>query len=251
MDRQPLPLPLYHKVFGLLYQRIVHGSYPPGSRLETEGELATAFGVSRATVRQAVAELVKRGMVVRQQGRGTFVTGVSPASEARIVGELGELIRETAFSAIKSSSLRHRAAIPADVARRLNCDEMTGTVVERIRNIGDEVFTLTRQYLPGPIGELLNARDLNRFGVIGALHRKGVKLGEGHITMRAEVADIDVAEGLGIEIGAPILFAERILNDVEGAPVELVRAWYRSDLYEYRAAFRLVATGNRIEAEVI
>ena len=251
MDRQPLPLPLYHKVFGLLHQRIVQGAYQPGSQMETEDELAAAFGVSRATVRQAVGELAKRGMVAKQQGRGTFVTGVPPAADNRIVGELGELIREAAFAAIKSSTLQHGTAIPPDVARRLDSPEMTGTILERVRTIGEDVFALTRQYLPSWIGELLSERDLERYGVLGSLHRKGVALGEGHITMRAQLAEIEVGERLGIDTGAPVLFAERVLNDVEGIPVELVRAWYRSDLYEYRSAFRIVATGSRIEAEVI
>jgi GntR family transcriptional regulator len=247
MNRQAPPPPLYHQVFGLLYQRIVQGSYPPGSQIETEHELAASFGVSRATVRQAVGELVKRGLVARQQGRGTFVTGALPVTEARVVGELTALIRETAHAAIKRSSLRHGVPVPPDVAELLHTSEGKGTVLERVRTIGDEVFAYTKQYLPSPVGSLITARDAERYGVIIALHRRGVRLGLCHQKMRVEVADVEVARQLGIATGSPILFAERILDDEEGSPLEVVRAWYRGDLYEYQATFRFSVTDGRLE----
>lgn len=248
MEPQSLPAPLYHRAFGLLYQRIAEGTYGPGDQLPTEDELAGEFGVSRATVRQAVSELVKRALVVRQQGRGTFVARTMPAPQPRFVSSLADLIIETKRTGIKSASIRHREPVPPAIARRLGITTGRATVLERTRLIDDQVFAYVIQYLPGHIGELLTAREADRLGVLTALHRKGVQLGQASQTVRAQLADITVAEHLGIEAAAAVLHAERILHAPDHTPIELVRAWYRADLYEYQATLRLTEHDGRIEA---
>lgn len=248
MERQALPTPLYHKVFGLLYQRIAQGVHAPGSQIATEDDLATEFQVSRATIRQAVGELVKQGILIRQQGRGTFVNYV-PTDNPRLVGSLAELVRDTKKTGVKSASLTHNVALPPRVAERLQCDP-TGTIVERVRTIEGQVFAYTLQYLPARFGNLVQAKDVERLGMLTALHRKGVKLDSAHQTVRAELADVTVAQHLDINIAFPVLFAERLLRDKEGSPVELVHAWYRGDRYEYQASIRIVQHGDHTEAEI-
>jgi len=248
MEPQTLPSPLYHRAYGLLSQRIAQGTYGPGAQLPTEDELAAEFGVSRATIRQAVGELVKRGLVVRQQGRGTFVTGTIPATPQRFVSSLADLIIETKRTGIKSASMRHNEPVPPLIAGRLGITDGRATVLERTRLLGDQVFAYVIQYLPSSIGELITAREVERLGVLTALHRKGVALGEGKQIVRAQLADVGVAEKLGLEIASAVLHAERLLLAADGSPVELVLAWYRADLYEYQASLRLIQQDGRIEA---
>lgn len=248
IESQSLPAPLYHRAFGLLYQRIAEGTYAPGDQLPTEDELASEFGVSRATVRQAVSELVKRALVVRQQGRGTFVSRHVPEAQPRFVSSLADLIIETKRTGVKSVSMRHREAVPPAIARRLGLTEAFATVLERTRLVDDQVFAYVVQYLPDSIGKLLTVREAERLGVLTALHRKGVALGEASQIVRAQLADVSVAEHLGIEIASAVLHAERLLRAPDGSPLELVRAWYRADLYEYQASVRLIEEGDRIEA---
>lgn len=249
MEPHALPSPLYHRAYGLLSQRISQGIYGPGAQLPTEDQLAAEFGVSRATVRQAVGELVKRGLVVRQQGRGTFVSGTIPETPRRFVSSLADLITETKRTGVKSVSMRHREPVPPMIARRLGITDGHATVLERTRLLGDQVFAYVIQYLPSSIGELMTAREVQRLGVLTALHRKGVALGEGKQIVRAQLADVGVAEKLGLEIAAAVLHAERLLQAPDGSPLELVQAWYRADLYEYQASLRLKEEpGGRIEA---
>jgi GntR family transcriptional regulator len=249
MERQALPTPLYHKVFGLLYQRIAQGVYAPGSQIAPEDDLAAEFQVSRATIRQAVGELVKQGVVSRQQGRGTFVNSL-PDANPRLVGSLADLVRDTKKTVVKSASLTHNVPLPPPVAVRLNCEPI-GTVVERVRTIEGQVFAYTLQYLPCRFGNLVHAKDVEQLGMLTALHRQGVKLDSAHQTVRAELADVTVAQHLDINIASPVLFAERLLQDEEGSPVELVQAWYRGDRYEYQAAIRIVQRGDHAEAVII
>lgn len=245
-----LPSPLYHRAFGLLSQRISEGTYGPGDQLPTEDELAAEFGVSRATVRQAVGELVKRGMVIRQQGRGTFVCASVAERPKPFVSSLAELILETKRSGIKSASMRHKEAITPLVASKLEISDNRATVLERTRLLGDQVFAYVVQYLPSSIGELVTAREVDRLGMLTALHRKGVALGEAQQTVRAQLADVATAEALGIEIASAVLHAERVLRGKDGKPIELVWAWYRGDMYEYQATLEMMESDGRIEATI-
>src|SRR5581483_2721828 len=67
------PIPVYYQISLSLRQRIASGEWRAGMQLRTEPELAREYGVSRMTMRQALAELVKEGLVTRQRGSGTFV----------------------------------------------------------------------------------------------------------------------------------------------------------------------------------
>ena len=87
-----LALPLYHQVAGILRQRIDDGVYPAGGRLLSEDELAAEFEVSRATIRQAIGQLVMERRVVRRQGRGTYV--MEPASYEPVPNNIAEKILE-------------------------------------------------------------------------------------------------------------------------------------------------------------
>lgn len=81
------PMPLYHQVSSVLRQRMISGDYEAGRKLPTEDELIAEFGVSKATVRQAVGELVASGLVSREQGGGTFVLQARRETSVRCSGE--------------------------------------------------------------------------------------------------------------------------------------------------------------------
>ena len=66
--------PLYLKIYQSLKQDIENGVYKPGDKIMTEAEMAKEYGVSLITVRKAVGSLMEKGLVVRKQGKGTFVT---------------------------------------------------------------------------------------------------------------------------------------------------------------------------------
>src|SRR5581483_299409 len=70
------PIPVYYQIALSLKQRLASGEWNSGMQLRTEPELAKEYGVSRMTMRQALAEMVKEGLVTRQRGSGTFVTNL-------------------------------------------------------------------------------------------------------------------------------------------------------------------------------
>jgi len=83
------PVPLYHQISREIYRRIAEGGYPTGGALPTEEKLSAEFSVSRATVRQALAELVDERLVTRRRGAGTFVQkGRRAHARAAVQGSL-------------------------------------------------------------------------------------------------------------------------------------------------------------------
>ena len=227
-------LPLYHQVAGILRQRIDDGIYPAGGKLLAEDELAAEFEVSRATIRQAVGELVMEGLVVRRQGRGTYVEAPGTnVRQQRFRGSLGDLIRESSRAKTRNVELSHNAPIPSRIAETLALDSPRGTIVRRTRIMDGRPFAYTTAYLPPDLGRKITAAGLRRKALMELLFDSGVELGSTTQTIRAQLADLDVCAQLDADLGAPVLFAERTVHDTSGRPVEYVRCWYRGDRYEY------------------
>ena len=229
------PIPLYHRVSSVLHQRVLDGVYSAGDRLAPEDELAAEFNVSRATIRQAVGELVNLGLLSRQQGRGTFVQETSQHAIGQVFhGSLADLLAETKRARFMDISIAHDEDLPTRVAESLELEEGRGTIVRRARTIDGRLFAYTINYLPPELGRLVTTRELKHGGLMHLLERRGVDIAAASQSIRAQLCDVHVAEQLGLELGAPVLFVERVLLDSDAAPVELVQTWYRGDMYVYQ-----------------
>ena len=243
---QPLPVPLYQRVFGVLYQRIRNGAYPAGHRLPTEQELVAEFGVSKATVRQAVGELVGRGLVIRQQGRGTYVSDEPGADRgSRFVGSLTDLILGTPQLTLHDVRVEHDIPFPHAVRTRLGVAAATGKVIRTRRALRAALFVYSVHYLSPRIADLVTAEALGDAGLVSLLHRHGVAVRGAEQSIAAELADAEVADALQLDIGAATLAARRVLRTDDGE-VEVLHSWYRGDLYEWQTALRFRWQGDRM-----
>jgi GntR family transcriptional regulator len=239
-DNSALPgslisVPLYGQVIGVLRQRIIDGGYEVGEQLPPEDRLAAEFAVSRATVRQAVGELVRQGFVERKQGRGTFVLESRHHQFGqRFSGSLGEFIAETVRSKARKTEVDRHAQIPVKIAEWLRIDEPVAMIVRRTRALQNQNFAYTVNYVPDRYGELITETELRRTGLMALLASKGVRFGHAQQIIRAEQADIEVCERLQMDFAAPVLYAQRMVYSEDDEPVQFVRSWYRADLYEYQ-----------------
>jgi GntR family transcriptional regulator len=228
------PLPLYYKVSTVLRSRIIDGTYAEGEQIPTEDLLTLEFKVSKATVRQAVLELVQSGLVQRKQGKGTFVLpSVVHHVRQRYTGSRADLITETLGTSVRDVTVAQQAALPPRIAHMLELASPIGTVVHRTRELEGQVYCYTVNYLPSTHGRRLSRTKLLRQTLTGILRSSGVELGRSTSWIRADVVDPSVSDALEIPFGAPVLAVERLIQDPAGRPIEVVQSWYRSDIYQY------------------
>lgn len=229
--------PLYRQIKALLVQSLEQGEWKPGEAIPSELELAARFQVSQGTVRKAVDELAAEHLLMRRQGKGTFV---STHHEARVrfrflrlapnegepqpaVSRILECKRMRA-SAEMARGLELKSGDPVVAIRRLLSFSGVPTVVDDI-------------YLPGSLFKGLTAELLGEY--VGPLYgffetEFGVSMVRAEEKIRAVAADAELSALLKIDVGVPLLRAERISYTYANRPVELRIGHYVTDQYYYR-----------------
>jgi len=236
---QLLPLssvPLYGQLKELLRERILDGTYPPLSRMPSENELGQAFGVSRITVRQALGDLQKEGLIFKIHGKGTFVAKPKAFQNVSTLQGLAESMSQMGYEVInRLHSLKHLPA-GALVAERLGLEEGAPvSEIKRVRLINREPVSLEITYVSREIGERLEKADLVSRDIFLILENDcGIALGHAELAIDAVLADADLTRALGVEEGSPIMRIERLTHTAAGAPLDFEYLYYRGDAFQYR-----------------
>jgi len=226
---------LYSKVEEVLANEIAQGEMKPGDRLPSEDELLARFQVSRITVRRAVQNLVRRGIVEIQRGRGTFVLAPKIFQD---LTELTGFVEDMNAHGRRASArvLSHGVvAASAKVAEHLDVPKGTRVMrIERVR-LGDSVpISFDETYLPLEVGKLIVKNDLRVKPIFSLLEEKyGIPLKEAEYRLEAAAASSRVADALAVPAGTPILRIERTSFTMEGKPVDYEILSYRGDLIRF------------------
>ncbi|HEX4918543.1 MAG TPA: GntR family transcriptional regulator [Limnobacter sp.] len=232
-------VPLYHQIYLILREKIIEGHYD-AKPLPGELVLAEQFNVSRVTMRRALQDLVKEGLVARGRGKGTFV---KPRSESRSasIGH-SQLLSASAMrlqASGDSSDLQlitsKRIIPPADIATLLHLP--SDAIVEkliRIRQLNGQPVAHLTSYIPQDLSGRICRRRLKEFPILVLLEEAGVKVAKARQTISARLADASVAYALGVPVGAPLLAISRVAYDENGRPVQVLKGLYRPDRYDYR-----------------
>jgi GntR family transcriptional regulator len=242
------PLPLHVQVKQALKDQIVGGAWKPGDLIPGDLELCSELGVSRTTVRQALAELARDGWVVRERGRGTFVA--PPKLTERAVERLSGFFEDmVALGYPPVSQVLRQAARPSDeqIAARLNLKPGTRVVeIERLRFVEDEPVVLTTTYLPEALAPGLETADLTRRSLYEYLETEcGLSLARGQRTIEAVAADARQARLLRVRKGAPLVFLQSVSYLADGRPIEYYLALHRGD----RSRFEVELVRGRLGRE--
>ncbi|MGI9952073.1 GntR family transcriptional regulator [Moorellaceae bacterium AZ2] len=233
--------PLYQQLKDLLAAQIKNGSFKAGDRLPSEKELCALYNVSRITVRQALAELAREGLIYRTHGKGTFV------ARPRIQQEL---VRVTPFEA----TLRSKGLEPSTRylgSSTLQADYYLATVLAiplstrllRLELLGlgnDEPMVYYISHFVEDLGQKLDelARDLSEkripFSTFDLYEKAGLP-SPSMLTQSFEAiaASREQAKILAVKPGEPLLFVTTLAYTAEGRPVEYKQAAYRGDKYSF------------------
>lgn len=212
----------------------IGASLRPHDPLPSERELVTRFGVSRATVRQAVGRLEEEGLVYRAQGSGTFVADPATISKSLALTSFSEDMRSRRLT--PDSRLLELTIVPARVvvARDLSVSPGAQMVhIRRLRLADGLPMCIEEVWLPVERVGVLDAAT-----VTGSLYEtlagRGVRPHHADQVIAATVVDADQAGLLGVAAYSPALRVDRITYDEAGAAVERAESIYRADRYDFR-----------------
>jgi GntR family transcriptional regulator len=236
----PAYSPLYQQIKSLILQSLQAGEWKPGEAIPSEMELAARFRVSQGTVRKAIDELASENLVVRRQGKGTFVaTHAEQHVQYRflkLMPDSGEAGSEGPAQRAILECKRMRAA--AEVARPLALRAGDPVIqVRRVLSFGGAPTILEELWLPGNAFKGLNAEQLAGWrGPTYAMFELefGVRMVRAQEKIRAVPADPGQAALLKVEHGTPLLSVERVSYTYNDVPMELRRGLYRTDTHHYR-----------------
>jgi GntR family transcriptional regulator len=234
--------PLYRQVKAVLVRRIADGVWAAGGALPSEPDIAADLGVSHGTVRKALDELAAENLVVRRQGKGTYV---ARHDEERILFQFFKLIPDTGERRFPDSRILGVEVRDADAeaARILDLRRFGRTgarvvVIERVRMLADKVCISERIVLPKTLFPGIEKRDLpnNLYELYRA--EFGVSIARAAEHLKAVAATRREAKHLDVPLGTPLLAVDRTALAIDGAPVEWRVSLCRTDTVHYLSDLR-------------
>jgi GntR family transcriptional regulator len=228
--------PLHARIKNKLRSRILDGSHPPLSQLPSESELGASFGVSRITVRQALADLQREWLIYTLQGKGSFVS--RPKAFQNVSSLMGFAESMSALGHEVVNQLLGLRFVDADaqVAQRLQLPEGAPVAeIRRVRLLDREPVSLEITYVPAALGRQLAQADLVTRDIFLILENEcGLPLGHAELQIDATLADAELAGALRIAAGAPVMRIERLTHDTHGRPIDFEFLHFRADTFQYR-----------------
>jgi GntR family transcriptional regulator len=237
MTYSPAFNPLYRQIRGLILRSLESGEWRPGDIIPSESELSLRFGVSQGTIRKAIDEMSAENLLVRRQGKGTFVASHSDPNAffrfLRLAADEGDL---PPHENVPLECVRAKAG--ADAARILGLKAGAPiNIVRRVMKFGgapivfDEIY-LSSVLFPDLTLDLLKGETHSIYSLFESHY--GVRMIRAVERLYAVSADETSARSLEIEEGMPLLLVERVSYTYGERPVEWRRGFYSTRGYHYR-----------------
>ncbi|MFQ6242822.1 MULTISPECIES: GntR family transcriptional regulator [Rhizobiaceae] len=249
-------VPLVYQLSEIFRHKIANGELQTNEPFPTEDQICSTYGVSRTTVRLALAKLVNEGFIRRQQGVGSFV---NPKGLLK-VDEIQPLSRD--MSDVKSTTNILEAAgkrvdtkvlafsiepSSARIAEQLDIAENDLVVhFERVRLADGIPMVLEKIWIPQEICVNLSEADVGGSVYRVLADRYGLKITAAHQALRAALADSALASTLGVTEGSAVMRVAGVSYTDAGTPVEVEESWFRSDMMEFIIELGSLSTYARL-----
>ena len=236
-------IPLVYQLGEAIRDKIVRGEYPPGEPIPTEDQLQKFYGVSRTTVRLALAKLVNEGYIRRQQGKGTYVNPKGlvtkgkpkPLSRDMFGVKSTTQIIQSAGMKVRTEVLHFERALPSeDVAEKLGINEKDPVLhFERVRYADDRPLVLEKSWIPEA-----QCPDLKQEEIKGSLYLVLFKkyrhhVAAAHQSLRAVLASELDAGILDLQIGEPVMLVHGVTYLDDGRAIEVEESHFRAESIEF------------------
>jgi GntR family transcriptional regulator len=232
-------VPLYRQLYLVIKEAIGAGSLGKDRQLPSEGELCREFNVSRVTVRRALQDLVRDGLVVKRQGAGTFAQ--PPVPVKAFTSPMGDYLDyvESLADITQARLIEFGYLVPPpDVQRAMGIAE--GVQVQRsvrVRSFQSTPFLLLMVYAPEHIGRRFSREDVEHEALVRLL-RRNAKFASAEQFFSAALADARTATLLDIPVGSALIHLTSIISDDKGEVVEYLSGLARPDMYQIRNTLR-------------
>lgn len=225
------PVPKYYKIYEELLNEIRSGKYQENDRFPSDTELVKKYKVSRGTVREAIKLLLQQGFLVREQGKGTFVTYKKIHQDPDQLIGFTELMHRHNLK--PSAKIIHKeVTLPNANIRHLmelNDDQKTARVV-RLRFGNGQPLIVERSFFNYDLFKPIFDFDLENNSIYELLHKyTDTKLGEAFQKIEAISAGNEEHQHLGVDLHTPLLLIKRLIKTKKGVIFQFSEDVYRSD----------------------
>ena len=224
--------PLYRQLTAILRAPILDGSCPVGAELPKEAVIADRFGISLITVRQALRELETDGLIRKRAAKPAVVAARMPAAQlSSAFRNFADMAAYTKDARLEVKSYRRQLAEAPRAAFNLEAGDPC-YCLRSILVVGGRREAQITTWFPPDIGKRLRRQDFDDVLIFRAVEKHlGLRLSGARITVRAELADREVARDLAYAEGAPVLAMEMLYRALDQRPVELTIARHRADVF--------------------
>lgn len=229
-------MPLYAQIKDTLRAGILDGRYAPHSRMPSESELQAMFDVSRITIRQALGDLQKEGLIFKVHGKGSFVSQPRAFQNVTSLQGFAEAMSEGGHDILNRVLRFDIAPAPDEVAARLGLAPGSPVAeIHRVRLLNRAPVSYEISFLPEHFARPLARADLVTRDIFLILENDcAVPLGSADLAIDAIAAPVEIAQSLDVKKGAPLLRIERLTHGADGTPVDFEYLYFRGDTFQYR-----------------
>ncbi|MET0813331.1 MAG: GntR family transcriptional regulator [Microbacterium sp.] len=237
--------PAWQRTARSVERRIGDGTWPQGTRLPSERELCVELDVSRVTLRRALDDLERHGLISARRGRGWFVGAepAPPANDARTEwpNSLESFTETAARLGLEASSRVTRSqVVPATLDEAEQLQLVAGMPLlhlDRIRSLGGIPVLRDRSRVPVALVPRIETIDFAHGSMYAVLSSAGLAPAYAETTLEARAAEADLAAELSIEPGSAVLVMKELVHAADGRPVLASDIHYAGERYRLRTVF--------------
>jgi GntR family transcriptional regulator len=228
-------VPMHAQIREIIRRRVLDGTYSPHSQMPSESQMMEAFSVSRITVRQALGDLQKEGLIFKVAGKGSFVSKPKAFQSLSRLQGFGEAMSPSGYETFSQVISTRRVAASDAVAHRLRLKAGAPVFeIQRLRFLNREPISVDQSYFPLELGKRLALEDLSTRDIFVILENDyRLHLTHADVQIEAISADEVLARQLRIAESSPLLRIER-LTYADDRPIDFEYLYYRGDAFQYR-----------------
>jgi len=231
MNTHKQPIPKYYQIYEELLDQIRDGNFEENDRFPSDTELVQKFNVSRGTVREAVKLLLQQGYLIREQGKGTFVTYKKIEQDPDKLIGFSELMKRHNIRP-SAKIVEKEVVTPSSYLKRLMHLEDKNRLVRivRIRYGNDQPLIVERSFFNFRLFSPIMEQDLENNSIFDLLyHHTSTRLGEATQRIEAISAGKSEQDMLNVSLGTPLLLIKRLIQTIKGEYFQYSEDVYRSD----------------------